>query len=117
MWIGKNSLPAGGVPLQSGRGPQEFHRSFVWRPPRHILFSPLSRSVSRGHVCSKDPPVRSADAPVPIGDIDPTLAKALPRNFRTTDDQLKASDGKTPSINGLIDLHASGSENLALSGL
>jgi hypothetical protein len=23
--------------------------------------------VSRGHACSKDPPVRSADAPVPFG--------------------------------------------------
>jgi hypothetical protein len=56
----------------------------------------------------KNPPVRSADAPVLIWDIDLTLARTLPRNFRTTDDQLKASDGKTPSTSGLIDLHASG---------
>jgi hypothetical protein len=44
-----------------------------------------------------------------IWDIDLTLTSALPRNFRTTDDPLKASDGKTPSTSGLIDLHASGS--------
>jgi hypothetical protein len=116
MWIGKNSLPAGGVSLQSGRVLHEFHRSFGWRPARHILFSfsPVFLAVT---LVQKNPPVRSADAPVLIWDIDLTLARALPRNFRTTDDQLKASDGKTPSINGLIDLHASGSENLALSGL
>ena len=65
---------------------------------------------SRGHACSKD-------SAVLIWDIDLTLAKALPRLFRTTDDQLRASDGKTPSANGLIDLHASGSENLPLSGV
>ena len=57
----------------------------------------------------KNPPVRSADAPVLIWDIDLTLVRALPRNFRTTDDQLQASDSKTPSTSGLIDLHASGS--------
>jgi hypothetical protein len=66
MWIGKNSLPAGGVRLQSGRGPHEFHRSFVWRPARHILFSFFSVFLAVTLV-QKNPPVRSADAPVPFG--------------------------------------------------
>jgi hypothetical protein len=57
----------------------------------------------------RNPPVRSPDAPVLIWHIDLTLARALPRNVRTTDDPLKASDDKTPSTSGLIDLHASGS--------
>ncbi len=57
----------------------------------------------------KNPPARPVGSPVLIWDIDLTLESALPRNFRTTDDPLEASDGKTPSITGLIDLHASGS--------
>ena len=65
----------------------------------------------------KNPPVRSADAPVLIWDIDLTLARALPRNVRTSDDQLKASDGKTPSTIGLIDLHASGSGEFSADNL
>jgi hypothetical protein len=44
----------GGVSLQSGRVLHEFYRSFVWQPARHILFSPFSRSVSRGHTRSKE---------------------------------------------------------------
>jgi hypothetical protein len=54
MWIGKNSLPAGGVRHQSGRDPHEFHPSFAWPPARHILFSFFSRSFSRGHTRSKE---------------------------------------------------------------
>ena len=50
----------------------------------------------------QNPPVRPADSPVLIWDVDPSLAKALPRNFRTTDDSLKASDGKPPSTTGLV---------------
>jgi hypothetical protein len=65
----------------------------------------------------KNPPVRSADPPVLIWDIDLTLARSLPRNFRTTDDPLKASDGKTPSTTGLIDLHASGSGEFTADNL
>src|SRR6267378_1083612 len=65
----------------------------------------------------KNPPVRSADAPVLIWDIDLTLASTLPRNFRTTDDPLKASDGKTPSITGLVELHASGSGEFTADNL
>ena len=72
-----------------------------------FLFSPaILLAVT---LVQKNPPVRSADAPVLIWDIDLTLASNLPRNFRTTDDPLKASDGKTPSITGLVELHASGS--------
>jgi len=57
----------------------------------------------------KNPPARPAEPPVLIWDIDLRLAKALPRNFRTTNDPLKANDGKIPSTTGLTDLHASGS--------
>src|SRR5262249_13943243 len=57
----------------------------------------------------KNPPVRPAGSPVLIWDIDLTLADALPRNFRTTDDPLKANNGETLSTTGLIDLHASAS--------
>jgi hypothetical protein len=72
-----------------------------------FLFSPaVFLAVT---LIQKNPPVRPAESPVLIWDIDLKLDKALPRNFRTTDDSLKASDGKTPSTTGLIDLHASGS--------
>jgi hypothetical protein len=72
-----------------------------------FLFSPaVFLAVT---VVQKNPPVRSADSPVLIWDIDLTLAKALPRNFRTTDDPLKPSDDKIPSTTGLIELHCSGS--------
>src|SRR5206468_7481314 len=65
----------------------------------------------------KNPPVRSAEAPVLIWDIDLTLARTWLRNVRTTDDPLKASDGKTPSTTGLIDLHASGSGEFTADNL
>jgi hypothetical protein len=65
----------------------------------------------------KNPPVRSADPPVLIWDIDLGLAEALPRNFRSTDDPLKASDGETTSTAGLIDLHASGSGEFTADNL
>ena len=80
-----------------------------------FLFSPaIFLAVT---LVEKNPPVRSADAPVLIWDIDLTLARALPRNFRTTDNPLKASDGKTPSTTGLIDLHASGSGEFTANNL
>jgi hypothetical protein len=62
-------------------------------------------------LAQKNPPVRpsDADSPVLISDIDPKLAKSLPRNFRTTDDPLKANSGdKIPADTGLTDLRASG---------
>jgi len=70
-----------------------------------------------GTLVQKNPPVRSADAPVLIWDIDLTLASALPRNFRTTDDPPKANNDKTPSTTGLIDLHASGSGEFTADNL
>ena len=79
-----------------------------------FLFSSVFLAVA---LVQKNPPVRSADAPVLIWDIDLTLARALPRNFRTTDDPLKASDGKTPSTTGLIDLRASGSGEFTADNL
>lgn len=65
----------------------------------------------------KHPPVRSAESPVLIWDIDLTLARDLPRNFRTTNDPLTATDGRTPSTTGLIDLHASGSGEFTVDNL
>jgi hypothetical protein len=67
----------------------------------------------------KHPPVRPADADsaVAIWDVDLTLANALPRNFRTTNDPLKASKGETPATTGLSDLRASGSGEFTPAGL
>jgi hypothetical protein len=80
-----------------------------------FLFSPaVFLAVT---LVQKNPPVRSADSPILIWDIDLRLDKALPRNFRTTDDPLKASDGNTPSTTGLIDLHASGSGEFTADNL
>jgi Inositol hexakisphosphate len=67
----------------------------------------------------KNPPVRpsDADSPVLIWDIDLTLANALPRNFRTTDEPLKSGDGAPPATTGLSDLHASGSGEFTADNL
>jgi protein-tyrosine phosphatase len=67
----------------------------------------------------KNPPVRpsDADSPVLILDIDLTLANALPRNFRTTDEPLKSGDGAPPATTGLSDLHASGSGEFTADNL
>src|SRR5213080_296093 len=67
----------------------------------------------------KNPPVRPADAnsPVLIWDVDPNLEKSLPRNFRTTDDPLKASKGQMPANTDLADLRASGSGEFTAAGL
>jgi protein-tyrosine phosphatase len=64
----------------------------------------------------KNPPVRSAGSPVLIWDIDLKLANALPRNFRTTDEPLKAGND-TPATIGLSDLHASGSGEFTADNL
>jgi hypothetical protein len=66
-----------------------------------------------------NPPRRPADAdsPVLIWDVDVKLAKSLPRNFRTTDDQLKAnSDQKIPANTGLAELRASGGGEFTAGG-
>ena len=71
------------------------------------------------NLVQKDPPVRPADADsaVAIWDIDLTLAKDMPRNFRTTDDPLKAIKGEMPATAGLSDLRASGSGEFTPEGL
>ncbi len=66
-----------------------------------------------------NPPIRPADAdsPVLIWDVDVKLAKSLPRNFRTTDDPLKAKSGQEiPANTGLADLRASGSGEFTADG-
>jgi hypothetical protein len=67
----------------------------------------------------KNPPVRpsDADSPVLIWDIDLKLANALPRNFRTTDEPLKAGNGNPAATTGLSDLHASGSGEFTADNL
>jgi len=68
----------------------------------------------------KNPPVRpaGADSPVLIWDVDRKLAAALPRNFRTTDDPLRANNGqKIPTKTGLTSLCASGSAEFTADGL
>jgi Inositol hexakisphosphate len=80
-----------------------------------FLFSPAL--VLALTLVQKHPPVRSADSPVLIWDIDLKLDKALPRNFRTTDALFKVGDGVTPSTTGLNDLHASGSGEFTADNL
>ena len=100
---------------------QSSRRSNLFLLTFFALFAAPATLWSAVQLVLKNPPVRPTDAgsPVLIWDIDLKLAKALPRNVRTTDDPLKASDSRTPSTTGLIDLHASGSgeftaENLKL---
>src|SRR5947199_1692374 len=98
------------VCLQSGA---TFMNFFV----RSFLLVPAALVAAT--LVQKNPPVRPADAdsPVAIWDIDLKLANALPRNFRTTDDPLKASKGETPATTGLSDLRASGSGEFTPEGL
>jgi hypothetical protein len=62
-----------------------------WPRDRDILFSFFFRFSPR-HARPKEP-----------------VGQGFARNFRTTVDPLKASDGQIASIIGLLDLHASGS--------
>jgi hypothetical protein len=66
----------------------------------------------------KTPPIPPPDAnsPVLIWDVDLKLDKSLPRNFRTTDDPLKANKGQMPAKTGLADLRASGSGEFTANG-
>src|SRR6266566_6181672 len=92
---------------------QSSRRSFIF------AFLLVPAALLAVTLVQKNPPVRPADAdsPVAIWDIDLKLAKALPRNFRTTDDPLKASKGETPATTGLSDLRASGSGEFTPEGL
>jgi len=58
----------------------------------------------------KNPPTRPPDAnsPVMIWDVDPSVKETLPRNFRTTDDSLKAINRQSSLTAGLAELRASG---------
>jgi hypothetical protein len=82
-----------------------------------LLLAPVA--LFSATLVQKNPPVRPADADsaVLIWDIDLKLAKNLPRNFRTTDDPIKADKGQIPSNVGLADLHASGSGEFTADGL
>src|SRR5438046_10416293 len=74
------------------------------------LFLIPSTAFSARHV-QKNPPVRPADAnsPVLISDIDPKVAKSLPRNFRTTGHTLERTTGhKLAADTGRTDIPASG---------
>src|SRR6266516_5451679 len=82
-----------------------------------LLFFPTATPLAA--LVQKNPPVRPPDAnsPVLIWDVDPELEKSLPRNFRTTDDGLKAGKGQMPANTGLADLRASGSGEFTADGL
>ena len=90
--------------------PRRFHFPLV------LLFAPAA--LFSASLVQKNPPVRPADAdsPVLIWDINRKLADSLPRNFRTTDDPLKADKGQLPANTGLADLHASGSGEFTREG-
>ena len=87
-----------------------------WLGTLCFLFSPAAFLAVT--LAQRNPPVRPAEPPVLIWDIDLRLAKDLPRNFRTTDNPLQVSDGgKMPSTTGLLDLHASGSGQFTADNL
>ena len=68
----------------------------------------------------KAPPAPPADAnkPVLVWDVAPGTRAGLPRNFRTTDDLVKAANGPgAPSVAGLARLRASGSAEFTAENL
>jgi hypothetical protein len=83
-----------------------------------LLFFPTAALLAA--LVQKTPPVRPADAdsPVLIWVVDPELEKSLPRNFRTTDDPLRANNGqKIPTKTDLTNLCASGSGEFTADSL
>jgi protein-tyrosine phosphatase len=87
---------------------------------RVLLALLLTPAVSfSATLVQKNPPVRPADAdsPVLIWDVDLKLGTSLPRNFRTTDDPIKANNGQIPANTGLTDLRASGGGEFTADGL
>jgi inositol hexakisphosphate len=94
-----------------------FLRSGAWRVLLTFLLAP-SASFS-AELVQKTPPAPppDADSPVLIWDVSHKLDNSLPRNFRTTDDPLKADNGKLPANTGLVDLHASGGGEFSAKGL
>jgi hypothetical protein len=87
---------------------------------RHIVFAIFLAPATLwpATLTQKNPPIPPADAdsPVLIWDVELNLATSLPRNFRTTDDPLKAKKGELPSDAGLADLRASGSGEFTVDG-
>jgi protein-tyrosine phosphatase len=91
--------------------------SFVGAGVLLILLAPVATfSVP---LVQKHPPTPPADAnsPVLIWDIDLNLKKDLPRNFRTTDDSIKAANGEPFANASLAELRASGSGEFTADGL
>lgn len=94
-----------------------FPRSGGWRALLTLLLAPAV-SFSAALVQKTPPtPPHDADSPALIWDISHELEDRLPRNFRTTDDPLKADSGKIPANTGLVDLHASGGGEFSAEGL
>jgi hypothetical protein len=81
-----------------------------------VLAPAVSRSAT---LVQRTPPVPPADAasPVLIWDVNPKLNDNLPRNFRTTNDPFKATNGQIPVNIGLADLRASGGGEFTAGGL
>jgi protein-tyrosine phosphatase len=87
------------------------------RRPLIFGFVLASAALSTATLAQNNQPQRSPDSPILIWDIDPKLANALPRNFRTTNDALNESKRETLATTGLSDLRASGSGEFTPEGL
>src|SRR6266496_5358041 len=96
---------------------RDVHPSVGWHLVLAFFLAPAA--IFSATLVQKTPPTPPADAgsPVLIWDVDLKLAKSLPRNFRTTDDPIRANKGQIPSDTGLADLHASGSGEFTADGL
>ncbi len=75
--------------------------------------------ASAAPLVPKNPPVPPADAAAPllVWDVAPELRAGLPRNFRTSADELKPKGVSAPDRTGLAALHASGSAEFTPAGL
>jgi hypothetical protein len=95
----------------------DVHPSAGWHLVLASFLAPAA--IFSATLVQKTPPIPpfDADSPVLIWDVDPKLDKSLPRNFRTTDDPLKANKGQLPADTGLADLRASGSGEFTADGL
>src|SRR6266568_5661663 len=117
--LAKISCVAESVCLQSDANFMNFSARQCDRRSLAFGFVFIPAALLAVTLVQKNPPIRpaEADSPVAIWDVDLKLANALPRNFRTTDDPLKASKGETPATTGLNDLRASGSGEFTPEGL
>ena len=95
----------------------DVHPSAGWHLVLACFLAPAA--IFSATLVQKTPPIppSDVDSPVLIWDVDLKLAKSLPRNFRTTDDPLKANKGQMPANTGLADLRASGSGEFTDDGL